>query len=43
MHMGELVSEDREDRGLVVNVVREVHADLVCADVGILAWPSVHP
>ena len=36
MHLGKLVGEDREDRGLVVNVGGEVHVDLVCASVGIL-------
>ena len=34
--MSELVCEDREDRGLVVNVVREVHVDRVCVDGGVL-------
>ena len=36
LHLGELVGEDREDRGLVVGVVRQVHIDRVCADVGVL-------
>ena len=36
MHLGELVVEDREDRGLVVDVVWEVHVDCVGADVGVL-------
>ena len=36
MHLSELVGEDREDRSLVINAVREVHVDLVCANVGIL-------
>ena len=36
MHLDELVGEDREDRSLVVDVVREVYVDLVGADVGIL-------
>ena len=34
--MVELVVEDHEDRGLVVDVVREVHVDRVGADVGVL-------
>ena len=34
--MGEMVGEDREDRGLVVDVVREVHVDRVGSDVGVL-------
>ena len=34
--MNELVGEDREDHSLVVNVVREVHVDLVGVDFGIL-------
>ena len=31
--MGELVGEDRVDRSLVVDIVREVHVDLVGDDV----------
>ena len=38
--MGELVGEDRVDRGLVVDVVREVHEDLVSADVEALGRVS---
>ena len=34
--MDELVGDDREDRGLVVYVVGEVHVDRVCVDFGIL-------
>ena len=37
MHLGELVVEDHEIRGLVVDVVREVHVDCAGADVGSLA------
>ena len=33
--MGELVGEDREDSGLVVDVVGEIYVDRVCADVGV--------
>ena len=36
MHVGELFVEDREDRGLVVDVAREVHVDRVGADVWVL-------
>ena len=36
LHLGELVGEDRVDRSLVVDIVREVHVDLVGADVGVL-------
>ena len=36
MHLGELAVQDRENRGLVFDVVREVHVDRVGADVGIL-------
>ena len=36
MHLGELVVENRLDRGLVVDVMREVRVDFVGADVGVL-------
>ena len=32
--MGELFVEDRGDRSLVVNIIREPHVDLVGTDVG---------
>ena len=37
MHLGKLVNEDLEDRGLVVYVVRELRVDLICVDVGVLS------
>jgi hypothetical protein len=36
LHLDELVGEDREDRSLVGDVVREVYVDLVGAYVGII-------
>ncbi len=35
MHLGELVGEDRVDRSLVVDIVGEVHVDLVGVGVGV--------
>ena len=40
--MGKLVGEDREDRCIVVDVVREVNVDRVCVDDGILGRVYTH-
>ena len=34
--MGELILENRSDRGLVVNIASEVHVDFVSVGVGVL-------